>query len=99
MSSALIEQLQACAVKLGNLAEQLQQKIRSKCNKNHHYAAIISQVEEVMGIAKQRVELAKALIRAAEKAEKPKKSCDGNTATDGRKSKKVQPDLPNAKKA
>ena len=52
-----------------------------------------------MGIAKQRVELAKALIRAAEKAEKPKKSCDGNTATDGRKSKKVQPDLPNAKKA
>ena len=43
MSSALIEQLQACAVKLGNLAEQLQQKIRSKCNKNHHYAAIISQ--------------------------------------------------------
>ena len=41
MSTDLIDQLSACAVKLGRQAELLQQKIKSKQNKNRHYVDII----------------------------------------------------------
>ena len=43
MSSDLIQQLKACAVKLGVCAETLQCKIREKRNKNKHYVSIIAE--------------------------------------------------------
>lgn len=43
MSSDLIQQLKACAVKLGVWAEVLQQKIRKGCSKNKHYVSVIAE--------------------------------------------------------
>jgi len=43
MSNDLIQQLKACAVKLQTCAEQLQQKIRNKKDKNKHYVAILAE--------------------------------------------------------
>ncbi|CAL1174314.1 unnamed protein product [Cladocopium goreaui] len=67
MSNDLIQQLKACAVKLQTCAEQLQQKIRNKKDKNKHYVAILAEVTEITNMAKERVDLAKALIRAVDK--------------------------------
>ncbi|CAK9026640.1 Uncharacterized protein SCF082_LOCUS17588 [Durusdinium trenchii] len=78
MSTDLIDQLSACAVKLGRQAELLQQKIKSKQNKNRHYVDIIREVDEITAMAKGRLELAKALIRASEKSSKPKKKAAEN---------------------
>lgn len=52
MSSDLIKQLQACAVKLGNCAEQLQQKIRAKCNRNRDYKEIIAEADQKVSLLK-----------------------------------------------
>ncbi|CAK9028045.1 Uncharacterized protein (Fragment) [Durusdinium trenchii] len=71
LSTDLIEQLEACAVTLSKQAEKLQSKIRHQCNKNKHYRQIISEVKDVSDIAKERCDLAKALIRASAKAAKP----------------------------
>ena len=43
MSSDLILQLKACAVKLQEAAEKLQARVKQQKNKNKHYAAIISE--------------------------------------------------------
>lgn len=52
MSSDLIKQLQACAVKLGKCAEQLQQKIRDKCNRNRDYKDIIAEAHQKVSLLK-----------------------------------------------
>ncbi|CAK9006566.1 Uncharacterized protein SCF082_LOCUS9086 [Durusdinium trenchii] len=70
MSQELIEQLKACSVALGEQAELLQQKIKAKANKNKDYADLVTKVEELRKIAKERVTLAKALIRAVDKPAK-----------------------------
>lgn len=44
LSTDLITQLKACAVKLDGEAENLQKKIQQKANKNKHYAEIITRV-------------------------------------------------------
>ncbi|CAL1164245.1 unnamed protein product [Cladocopium goreaui] len=77
MSSDLILQLKACAVKLQEAAEKLQARVKQQKNKNKHYAAIISEarfngkVNETRSTAAERISLAKALIRAVDKP-KPK---------------------------
>jgi len=43
MSSDLIQQLKACAVKLQVCAEKLQQKIKEKCNRNKDYLEVIDE--------------------------------------------------------
>lgn len=72
MSGDLISQLNACAVKLQGQADSLQQKIRQKRNRNSDYKDTLREIEEISKIAAERVQLAKALIRASEKARKPK---------------------------
>ena len=81
MSDDLIAQLEACAVKLGQQADELQQHIKAKHNKNKYYVTILSGVGEVTTQAKDRVELAKALLRASNK--KPKESKDTKEAKGG----------------
>ena len=49
LSSDLIDQLKACAVKLGHQADALQSLISKGKNKNKHYASLIA---EVMGFEK-----------------------------------------------
>ncbi|CAK9027141.1 Uncharacterized protein SCF082_LOCUS17786, partial [Durusdinium trenchii] len=71
LSNDLMNQLEACAASLSRQAELLQGKIKSKCNKNRHYNDIISEVTELTEIAKERGDLAKALIRASAKSAKP----------------------------
>ncbi|CAE7360777.1 unnamed protein product, partial [Symbiodinium pilosum] len=72
MSEALIGQLQAVEVKLSGEAKALQALIKKKKNKSKHYAKTLAEVEKLKELAKERVDLAKALIRAAEKSPKEK---------------------------
>lgn len=43
MGKELTDQLQACAVKLNQMAESLQSKVREKRNKNKHYRDLLAQ--------------------------------------------------------
>ena len=43
MSTDLIQQLKALAVKLGVCAETLQRKINEKRNKNKHYLSVVAE--------------------------------------------------------
>ena len=57
MSSDLILQLKACAVKLQEAAEKLQARVKQQKNKNKHYAAIISEARFNLGRSGVRKEL------------------------------------------
>ncbi|CAK9104388.1 unnamed protein product [Durusdinium trenchii] len=57
LSSDLIKQLRACAVKLDAEAEQLQGMIHKKLNRNKDY------VEDIKKVVTERLSLAKALVR------------------------------------
>ncbi|CAK9011868.1 Uncharacterized protein SCF082_LOCUS11278 [Durusdinium trenchii] len=64
LSTDLITQLKACAVKLQHHADVLQSRISKKYNKSKYYRDLEEQVEEDSKVAKDRIDLAKALIRA-----------------------------------
>ncbi|CAK9079159.1 unnamed protein product, partial [Durusdinium trenchii] len=72
MSNDLISQLQAAAVKLETLAHKLQDLIKKGKNKTKHYREIMLEVDKTTKIARERMELGKALVRASEKAANPK---------------------------
>lgn len=74
MSGELTKQLTACAVKFQEQAEVLQKKILHKNDQNSQYAGVISQVDSLSQVAKDRLEIAKALLRASEKSAKPPKA-------------------------
>ena len=57
MSSDLILQLKACAVKLQEAAEKLQVRVKQQKNKNKHYASIISEARFNLGRSWVRKEL------------------------------------------
>jgi len=50
MSQELMQQLQACALKLGTCAEKLQQKIKEKKEKNKHYASLVTEANRFQNI-------------------------------------------------
>ncbi|CAJ1405006.1 unnamed protein product [Effrenium voratum] len=72
MSSDLISQLLAVGVKLESLANQLQENIKKGKDKNRYYVTILTEVDKYSRMARERIELGKALVRAAEKAANPK---------------------------
>ncbi|CAJ1376913.1 unnamed protein product, partial [Effrenium voratum] len=72
MSSDLISQLLAVGVKLESLANQLQENIKKGKDKNRYYVTIFTEVDKYSRMARERIELGKALVRAAEKAANPK---------------------------
>ncbi|CAE7217624.1 unnamed protein product [Symbiodinium sp. KB8] len=79
MSGPLISQLKAVEVSLTAKAvygdaKILQKLIAAKKNKRKHYATVTQEVQELQKLAKERVDLAKALIRASAKSSKPAKS-------------------------
>ncbi|CAK9109855.1 unnamed protein product [Durusdinium trenchii] len=76
MGKELTDQLQACAVKLNQMAESLQSKVREKRNKNKHYRDLLAQVDEIRKLASERVNLAKALICAVDKKPRAKAKPD-----------------------
>ncbi|CAK9016951.1 Uncharacterized protein SCF082_LOCUS13410 [Durusdinium trenchii] len=72
MSEGLIGQLNALDVQLQGCAKKLQGLIRANKDKNHKRVAVIQEVNEATALATERLELARALIRASEKNSKPK---------------------------
>ncbi|CAE7033504.1 unnamed protein product, partial [Symbiodinium sp. CCMP2456] len=77
MSGPLISQLKAVEVSLTAKAKILQKLIAAKKNKKKHYAQVTGEVQELQKLAKERVDLAKALIRASAKSSKPKSASPG----------------------
>ncbi|CAE7228611.1 ttn-1 [Symbiodinium necroappetens] len=81
MSGPLISQLKAVEVSLTAKATILQKLIAKKKNKKKHYKQVTGEVQELQKLAKERVDLAKALIRASAKSSKPASPGKGKEAT------------------
>ncbi|CAJ1440799.1 unnamed protein product, partial [Effrenium voratum] len=69
VSKNLIRQLTSLDVSLKKQATSLQALIRAGKSKNKHYNDVVKEVEKTFEVSKEKIELAKALIRAAEKAQ------------------------------
>ncbi|CAE7348426.1 MDN1, partial [Symbiodinium pilosum] len=81
MSDALIQQLLALEKKFSQKASELQKLVAANKNKNKYYKYIIDEVEKLKETAKERTDIAKALIRASQKAKNPDKDKNKEAAT------------------
>ncbi|CAK8991646.1 unnamed protein product, partial [Durusdinium trenchii] len=73
MSSELIKHLKAVEIQLQRAASKLQDLVNKGCKKGKHYQPIVDEVDQLTQLAKEKIQLAKALVRAAENAKKTDK--------------------------
>ncbi|CAK9041103.1 unnamed protein product [Durusdinium trenchii] len=87
MSQDLIAQLTAVAVKLEGCANRLQESIKKKKSKNKHYREVIEEVNRLTALARDRLELGRALVKASEKAGKAKPKAKASPASSANSAK------------
>ncbi|CAJ1388663.1 unnamed protein product [Effrenium voratum] len=83
MSDQLINHLKAIELQLQKQGRVLQDGVNANKDKWKYYNCAIDEVQRLNELAKAKVELAKALLRAAEKA-KPKKTGTSTKEDEGK---------------
>jgi Mg2+ and Co2+ transporter CorA len=74
LSKDLVVQLLAIHKKLEEVAQEIQQKIKTKHMKNRHYKELADKVAKLSKLHARRIRVAKAMLRATQEPQEPKET-------------------------